>query len=115
MTIALLQKRLPHIGGNSGRGGDIIYRWGNPSNYGISAAQTIPNAVHDVRWITDDGRPNGGYLQIFNNSGVSNNQSAIDGIETPLDPETGYTYILNPGQAYGPFLIHYEVRMCLFC
>ena len=33
---------------------------------------------------------------------MSNNQSAIDGIETPLDPETGYTYILNPGQAYGP-------------
>ena len=91
-----------HAGGNSGMGGDIIYRWGNPSNYGISAAQIIPNAVHDVRWITDDGRPNGGYLQIFNNSGVSNNQSAIDGIETPLDPETGYTYILNPGQAYGP-------------
>jgi len=83
-------------------GGDILYRWGNPSNYGVSAAQTIPNAVHDVRWITDDGRPNGGYLQIFNNSGVSNNQSAIDGIETPLDPANGNTYILNPGEAYGP-------------
>ena len=41
-------------------------------------------------------------MQIFNNSGVSNNQSAIDGIETPLDPETGYTYILTPGDAYGP-------------
>lgn len=91
-----------HEGGNSGMGGDILYRWGNPSNYGASAAQTIPNAVHDVRWITDDGRPNGGFLQIFNNSGVSNNQSSIDGIETPLDPETGYTYILTPGDAYGP-------------
>ena len=90
-----------HEGGNSGMGGDILYRWGNPSNYGMSAAQTIPNAVHDVRWITDDGRPNGGYLQIFNNSGISNNQSAIDGIETPFDATTG-TYTLNPGAAYGP-------------
>jgi hypothetical protein len=90
-----------HEGGNSGKGGDILYRWGNPSNYGMSAAQTIPNAVHDVRWITDDGRPNGGYLQIFNNSGVSQNQSAIDGIETPFDALTG-TYTLNPGEAYGP-------------
>ena len=90
-----------HMGGNSGMGGDLLYRWGNPSNYGMSAAQTIPNAVHDVRWITDDGRPNGGYLQIFNNSGVSNNQSAIDGIETPFDAETG-TYTLIPGEAYGP-------------
>ena len=90
-----------HEGGNSGMGGDLLYRWGNPSNYGMSAAQTIPNAVHDVRWITDDGRPNGGYLQIFNNSGISNNQSAIDGIETPFDATTG-TYTLNPGAAYGP-------------
>ena len=90
-----------HEGGNSGKGGDILYRWGNPSNYGVSAAQTIPNAVHDVRWITDDGRPNGGFLQIFNNSGVSQNQSAIDGIETPFDELTG-TYILNAGEAYGP-------------
>ena len=23
-----------HSGGNSGMGGDILYRWGNPSNYG---------------------------------------------------------------------------------
>jgi hypothetical protein len=22
-----------HSGGNSGMGGDILYRWGNPSNY----------------------------------------------------------------------------------
>ena len=90
-----------HMGGNSGMGGDLLYRWGNPSNYGMSGARTIPNAVHDVRWITDDGRPNGGYLQIFNNSGVSNNQSAIDGIETPFDEATG-TYTLNPGEPYGP-------------
>jgi hypothetical protein len=90
-----------HAGGNSGSGGDLLYRWGNPSNYGMSASQTIPNAVHDARWIADDGRPNGGYLQIFNNSGVSSSQSTIDGIETPFDPATG-TYILNSGQAYGP-------------
>ena len=63
--------------------------------------QIIPNAVHDVRWITNDGRPNGGYLQIFNNSGMSNNQSTIDGIKTPLDPLT-YTYLRNPGQAFTP-------------
>ena len=91
-----------HEGGNSGMGGDIIYRWGNPSNYGMTGPQVIPNAVHDSRWITDDGRPNGGFLQIFNNSGQSSNQSTIDGIDAPLDPETGYNYILNPGEPYGP-------------
>ncbi len=91
-----------HEGGNSGMGGDIIYRWGNPSNYGMTGPQVIPNAVHDVRWITDDGRPNGGFLQIFNNSGQSTNQSTIDGIDAIIDPETGYNYILNPGEPYGP-------------
>ena len=101
-----------HAGGNSGMGGDILYRWGNPANYGISGNQIIPNAVHDVRWITNDGRPNGGYLQIFNNSGMSNNQSTIDGIETPLDPLT-YTYLRNPGQAFTP--ISYTTRyVCQF-
>ncbi|MEC9209561.1 MAG: aryl-sulfate sulfotransferase [Bacteroidota bacterium] len=90
-----------HSGGNSGMGGDILYRWGNPSNYGMSGAQVIDNAVHDARWITDDGRPNGGYLQIFNNSGVSNNVSAIDGIDTPWDAVTN-TYLRVPGQAFAP-------------
>ena len=42
--------------GISGMGGDILYRWGNPSNYEMTGTQAIPNAVHDVRWITDDGR-----------------------------------------------------------
>ena len=88
-----------HTGGNSGMGGDIIYRWGNPSNYGAPGLQQIPSAVHDVRWITNDGRPNGGFLQFFNNNGGGNNTSTVDAIETPLD---GYNYTLEPGQAYGP-------------
>jgi hypothetical protein len=67
----------------------------------MSGKQIIDNAVHDARWITDDGRPNGGYLQIFNNSGVSNSVSAIDGIETPWDAATN-TYLRTPGQAFGP-------------
>lgn len=88
-----------HSGGNSGMGGDILYRWGNPSNYGASGPKIITAAVHDVRWITDDGRPNGGYLQMFNNSGGSGNSSVIDAIETPVN---GYTYSLTPGSAYSP-------------
>tara|TARA_B100000902_G_scaffold208105_2_gene198112 strand:+ start:11391 stop:12965 length:1575 start_codon:yes stop_codon:yes gene_type:complete len=88
-------------GGNSGMGGDILYRWGNPSNYGMTGTQVIPDAVHDVRWITNDGRPNSGYLQIFNNKGISSGQSTIDGIETPLD-STGYNYLRNPGQPFLP-------------
>ncbi len=90
-----------HSGGNSGMGGDILYRWGNPSNYGMSGTAMIPGAVHDARWITNDGRPNGGFLQIFNNSGISNNQSTIDGIQTPWDTSTS-TYLRTAGQAFSP-------------
>jgi hypothetical protein len=90
-----------HTGGNSAMGGDILYRWGNPSNYGMLGTQVIVNAVHDVRWITDDGRPNGGFLQLFNNSGVSNSVSAIDGIDAPWDAATN-SYLRTAGQAFTP-------------
>ena len=100
-----------HAGGNSGMGGDIMYRWGNPSNYGMGTtnSQIITSAVHDARWIKDDGRPNGGFLQIFNNCGAgctgggpsSVANSTIDGIETPWDVATN-TYLRTSGQAFAP-------------
>ncbi len=89
-----------HKGGNSGKGGDILYRWGNPSNYGVSGTQTIAGAVHDARWIPDDGRPRGGYIQFFNNVGVGG-KSTADAIELPF-AEDGYNYERVSGQAYGP-------------
>ena len=87
-----------HTGGNSGMGGDFIYRWGNPSNYGTPGTQTIPGPVHDPRWIKDDGRINGGYIQFFNNDGNSGS-STVDAIDAPAD---GYNYTLVTGQSYGP-------------
>lgn len=87
-----------HAGGNSGMGGDFLYRWGNPSNYGSAGAQTIDAAVHDPRWITDDGRPNGGYIQFFNNEGGSGGSSVVDAISAP---ENGFMYTMS-GNSYGP-------------
>ena len=69
-----------HSGGNSNQGGDLLYRWGNPSNYDAPGAQQIPSAVHDVRWISNDGRPNSGFLQFYNNDG-GGNVSSIDAIK----------------------------------
>lgn len=86
-----------HTGGNSGMGGDILYRWGKPSNYDAPGSQGIPGAVHDVHW-TPSGYPNEGYLMFFNNDG-SGGQACVDAIATPLN---GYTYDLTPGSAYEP-------------
>ena len=88
-----------HTGGNAGKGGDLLYRYGNPSNYGSSAAKTITAAVHDSRWIKD-GRPNAGYIQIFNNSGGSGNSSVVDAINPKMEQD-GYNYTFENG-AYTP-------------
>jgi hypothetical protein len=86
-----------HSGGNAGMGGDFLYRWGHPSNYGAPGPQVIPAATHDARWILE-GRPNAGFIQIVNNEG-DNGHTTIDAINPPLN---GYNYDLTAGQAYAP-------------
>ncbi len=92
------QQAAGHTGGNANMGGDLLYRWGNPDNYGASGTQVITDACHDARWVKS-GRPNAGYIQIFNNKGGGNNTSTVDAFDPPLN---GYTYDLTPGQAYAP-------------
>ncbi|MBK7385121.1 MAG: aryl-sulfate sulfotransferase [Flavobacteriales bacterium] len=87
-----------HTAGNSGMGGDFLFRWGKPANYGTAGTQTIPAACHDVRWILD-GRPNAGYLQFVNNGGGTGSSTVIDAINPTRN---GYTYPRTAGTAYGP-------------
>ena len=56
-----------HSGGRWEKGGDVLYRWGNPSVYsqGDSSSQQM-FGQHDVRWIPD-GMPGAGNFMIFNN------------------------------------------------
>lgn len=56
-----------HKGGKSGRGGDLLFRWGNTQNYrqGDSTNQQS-FGQHDVRWI-EKGKPGAGNLIFYNN------------------------------------------------
>jgi hypothetical protein len=86
-----------HSGGISGRGGDILYRWGNPAAYSAVGTK-IFNVVHDGHFIPH-GYVNAGRIVGFNNRGVSNQQSSVDMIEPPYN---GYAYQLTAGSAYEP-------------
>lgn len=92
-----------HTGGNAGKGGDILYRWGNPASYGASGTANF-NVIHDAHWVPA-GCPRAGYLVGFNNSGVSNSQSAVDMVNPPL---SGYNYTITAGQAFGPTTYDYR-------
>ena len=91
-----------HSGGNAGKGGDLLYRWGNPLAYGrgVEADRKLFNQ-HDTEWI-DAGLEGAGNILIFNN-GVNRpegNYSSVDEIVPPRDQDGAY--ILGPGAAYGP-------------
>ncbi|MGB0896724.1 MAG: arylsulfotransferase family protein [Flavobacteriaceae bacterium] len=59
-----------HTGGTYGKGGDLLYRWGNPLAYkqGNSNSQKLFNQ-HDARWVTD-GYADQGKITTFNNGGL---------------------------------------------
>jgi len=88
-----------HSGGNSGKGGDYLYRWGNPQVYdrGNGSNQQL-NSQHGINWIPAN-YPGGGHLICYNNN-YQNNNSAVFEINTPVD-STG-NYILNGSDPYGP-------------
>ena len=88
-------------GGNSGKGGDLLYRWGNPRAYraGTLADQQL-FSLHNPQWIPPPPpRPaRAGNILIFNNGG-KRAYSSVDEIVPPVD---GANYRLNPGLAYAP-------------
>jgi len=91
-----------HVGGNSGHGGDLLYRWGNPQNYnrGTPGDQKLFQQ-HNTSWIPQ-GIPGAGKILVFNN-GV--NRPGIDytTIETITPPAmVNNNYPLVPDSSYLP-------------
>jgi len=90
-------------GGRHGKGGDILYRWGNPQNYGrgTSADQRF-FVVHGVNFI-EAGLPGAGNILAFNNGdrpGTSNDYSSVEEIAPPRDSAGGF--YIHPDSAFGP-------------
>jgi hypothetical protein len=90
-------------GGRSGKGGDLLYRWGNPAAYGAgTTADQQFFGQHTPRWV-EKGFPGEGNITVFNN-GIgrpAGPYSSIDEIVPPQADATG-NYPLTPGSAYGP-------------
>lgn len=91
-----------HEGGRYGKGGDLLYRWGNPEAYfaGFSTDRKF-FAQHDVRWI-EKGCPGEGHLMLFNNGDrrVGREYSSVDEFQPPLQKDGSYK--LSDIDPFGP-------------
>ncbi len=91
-----------HKGGRSGKGGDLLYRWGNPRAYrnGSKMEQRL-FSQHNAHWIRP-GLSGEGHLLIFNNGSgrPGGDSSSVDEIVLPVDSQG--QYIRNRRGPYGP-------------
>ncbi len=95
-----------HSGGNANKGGDLLYRWGNPQSYGQGTSEDQQLGVqHDARWIPG-GYQDEGMIMVFNNRPPNGFLwSTVNVINPPVAPDGTYSY---PGGAYAPATFHWS-------
>lgn len=93
------QESSGHTGGTQNRGGDILYRYGNPMAYqrGTQSDQ-VCFRQHDAQWIPK-GYPRAGKVVFFNNGG-SRNYSSVDLFTPPVNQDGSYP--ISPTEPFTP-------------
>lgn len=93
-----------HSGGRYGKGGDLLYRWGNPETYGRgNASDRKWFGQHNPHWIPS-GFHDEGKILVFNNglARPAGAYSTVEIINPPTDSVGNYLLNVNPPFGAGP-------------
>jgi PKD repeat protein len=89
-----------HAGGRRGKGGDLLYRWGNPLAYRAGTASDQRYfQQHDTEWVRPDC-PGAGNITCFNNGLGRGDYSTVDEFTPAIDANGDYPVIGEA--AFGP-------------
>jgi len=88
-----------HAGGKRDKGGDLLYRWGNPACYGAGTkTEQRYFEQHDVEWVKP-GYPGAGNMTCFNNGLGRGNYSTVDEFTPAVDASGNYSLVAGTAAA----------------
>ncbi|MFT5152303.1 MAG: hypothetical protein ACI841_002301, partial [Planctomycetota bacterium] len=97
-----IEEAAADYGGRFDRGGELLYRWGNPRTYGRGAdSDKRLFFQHNPEWI-EGGKKGELRLTVFNNGGgrSGGDFSSVDELVLPFDPKRGFQR--DRSAAFGP-------------